>query len=76
MYVVFDPRGRRMVMPRHSRDEAIERIAGAFVGRAASPADKQTTWERLRNEGYRLAWVSGRAPVRAIERPSASRLHR
>jgi hypothetical protein len=66
MYAVFDARGRRMVMPRHSRGEAIERIAGAIVGRAASSADKLGAWECLRAQGYRVAWVSGAHAVRAV----------
>jgi len=59
MYAIFDGRGRRMVMPRYSRGEAIERIAGAIVGTGASPADKLSAWERLREQGYRVAWVPG-----------------
>jgi hypothetical protein len=47
-----------MVRPRHSSVEAIGLMAGAFVGRAAPLSEKLTAWERLRGEGYRLAWVS------------------
>jgi len=66
MYAIFDARGRRMVMPRHSSDEAIQLIAGAFVGRAASSSDKLTTWERLRGQGYRVAWVSDARALREV----------
>ena len=47
-----------MVRPRHSSVEAISLIAGAFVGRAASQSEKLIAWERLRGQGYRLAWVA------------------
>lgn len=66
MYAIFDARGRRMVMPCHGSDEAIQRIAGAFVGRAASLSDKLTMWERLRGQGYRVAWVSDAHALRAV----------
>jgi len=55
-----------MVMPRHSSGEAIQLIAGAFVGKAASPADKLTAWDRLRGQGYRLAWVPNTHAVRTV----------
>ena len=68
-----------MVMPRHSSGEAIELIAGAVVGRTAPQADKLSAWERLRGQGYRLAWVTDTAGVHAAApRPtqrSASGVH-
>ena len=59
MYVILDPRGRRMVMPRATPDDAIEQIARAVAGRQASPERKRQAWERLRDEqGYRVERVS------------------
>jgi hypothetical protein len=72
MYAIFDGRGRRMVMPRHSRDEAIARIAGAIVGSAASAAEKSNAWERLCGQGYRFAWVGAPRLVRAVHGNAAT----
>ena len=55
-----------MVRPRHSSVEAIGLIAGAFVGRAAPLSEKLTAWERLRGQGYRIAWVADTNAVRAV----------
>ena len=58
MYAIFDARGRRMVLPRATSEDAIEQIARAIVGRHAAPEEKRHAWERLRDlQGYRVKWV-------------------
>jgi hypothetical protein len=62
MYVILDPKGRRMVMPRATAADAIEQIARAIAGRRATIDEKNLAWERLRDEkGYRVERVP---PVR------------
>ena len=57
-YVILDARGRRMVMPRASADDAIEQIAKAIAGRQASAEEKRRAWEHLRDvRGYRVEKV-------------------
>ena len=59
MYVILDQKGRRMVMPRSTPDDAIDQIAQAIAGRKASAEAKRQAWERLRDErGYRVERVS------------------
>jgi hypothetical protein len=61
MYVILDARGRRMVLPRSTPQDAIEQIAKAIAGRKASAEEKQLAWERLRDErGYRVEQVAPR----------------
>lgn len=60
MYVILDAKGRRMVMPRFTPEDAIEQITRALVGRNATPQQKQLAWERLRDQsGYRVERVPG-----------------
>lgn len=59
MYVILDDRGRRMVMPRSTAEDAIDQIAKAIAGRTASAEEKRQAWLRLREErGYRVERVS------------------
>ncbi|HWH83576.1 MAG TPA: hypothetical protein VNU71_15195 [Burkholderiaceae bacterium] len=60
--VILDRRGRRIVMPRYTPDDAIEQVTRAVAGRQASAEQKRAAWERLRDhDGYRLVWVAGSA---------------
>jgi hypothetical protein len=59
MFVILDSRGRRMVMPRETPQDAIEQIAQAIAGRKASAEEKRRAWQHLRDErGYRIEQVS------------------
>jgi hypothetical protein len=59
MYVIIDRKGRRMVMPRATAEDAIEQIAKALAGRKASAQEKRAAWERLRDrDGYTVLPVS------------------
>ena len=59
MYVIVDRKGRRMVMPRATAEDAIEQIAKALAGRKASAHEKRDAWERLRDrDGYAVLPVS------------------
>lgn len=56
--VIRDRRGRRMVMPRYTTDDAIEQIARAIAGRHASAEEKRLAWEHLRDEqGFTIEWI-------------------
>lgn len=53
MYIVIDRKGRRMVMPRSTADDAIDQIAKAVAGSKASAEEKRLAWDRLRDQqGY------------------------
>ena len=57
--IIRDRRGRRMVMPRYTSNEAIEQIARAVAGRHASSEQKAAAWARLcEQHGFRLEWVA------------------
>ena len=61
--VVVDRGGKRMVLPRYSEADAIDQIAIAMVGRAASPEEKIIAWEALRDrEGYAIRWLQPKSP--------------
>ena len=69
--VVVDRNGKRMVLPRYSEAEAIDQIAIAMVGRAASSEEKRIAWEILRGrDGYAIRWLQPKSP--GSSRPGTS----
>lgn len=67
MYVVLDDRGRRMVMPRSTPEEAIKQIARALAGRGASTGELQRAWQKLLERGYQVHRVLQPRPARATD---------
>ena len=56
--VVIDRSGRRVVLPRYSAAKAVEQIAMAIAGRAASSEEKRQAWEHLQDQqDFAVEWL-------------------